>query len=67
VYGSAEVWMYGRRNVAILKRVKVLNALYSSICGSLVKIMHHPEKWCGPSILKEEVKDYDANDGFDQQ
>lgn len=35
------------------ERAESLKQTYNRIAGGLVRMMHQPEKWCGPSLLKE--------------
>jgi four helix bundle protein len=37
---------------------KVLYHQYDMLCGGLVKMMAEPDKWCGPSALREEPGSY---------
>jgi len=39
-----------------------LSKAYDNICGSLVKMMDHPEPWCGPASVREEEAAYGEPD-----
>lgn len=36
---------------------------YRKVRGGLVKMMHNPDQWCGPSTLQEPRVDYESHGG----
>jgi hypothetical protein len=39
-----------------------LDQRYEIICGNLVRMMTEPEKWCGPTQLRETAPEYIAGE-----
>ena len=40
---------------------KALYHQYDTLCGGLVKMMAEPDKWCGPSVLRDESAIYSTD------
>ena len=39
-----------------------LDRQYDQVLGSLVRMMRHPDRWCGPATLREPAADYAVSD-----
>jgi four helix bundle protein len=57
---ETQTWLLFARDCGYLDAdmSRELGDNYDQICGSLVKMMHQPEPWCGPSVVREEVAEY---------
>ena len=53
---ETRVWLQFARQCGYLKEAtfESLDQIYDRLCGGLVNMLTHPEKWCGPAHLVRE-------------